>query len=42
MAAFDNPLPVLNKEKSAFDDDDGDLESDIDGDAPQLGFGGGF
>ena len=28
--------PVLNNEKSAFDqdDDDGDLDSDIDGDGP--------
>ena len=37
MAAFDaNPQPDLNKERSAFEDDDGDLGSDIDdaGDAP--------
>ena len=40
MAAFDaNQMapPPLNNEKSAFDEDDGDLGSDIDGDAPQIG-----
>ena len=44
MAAFDanQGPPVLNKEKSAFDQDDGsddggDLDSDIDGDGPQMG-----
>ena len=39
MAAFDanQAPPNLNKERSAFDqddDDDGDLGSDIDGDGP--------
>lgn len=35
MAAFDNNQ---NKEKSAFDDDDGgDLGSDIDDDLPKIG-----
>lgn len=40
MAAFDNK-PNLNKEKSAFDDDDedGDLGSDIDDDLPKIGHG---
>ena len=37
MAALDvnQAPPVLNNEKSAFEqDDDGDLDSDIDGDGP--------
>ena len=39
MAAFDaNPAPDLHKERSAFEDDDGDLGSDMDdAEAPQLG-----
>lgn len=42
MAAFDQGnrnQPQLQNEKSAFDDDGGDLGSDIDDDVPKLGGG---